>query len=152
MGGFPGGWSPNDDRVIYYAAVPASGGEQGRGWICAVAADGSSKVETLVSEPPALHAEPSWSPDGRFVAFRSIRDGNSDIYVVDLETGKQTRLTDFEGLDIEPDWSPDGEWIAFGSTRDGQQTTDIYIMRKDGSDVRRLTDHVAKDSYPIWSP
>jgi Tol biopolymer transport system component len=152
MGGFPGGWSPDDDRVMYYAAVPTSGTELGRGYVCTVTVDGSSEVEAVVSEPPALNVEPTWSPDGRFVAFRSIRDGNSDIYVLDLDTGKESRLTDFEGLDIEPDWSPDGEWIAFGSNRDGQQTTDIYIMRKDGSDVRRLTDHEAKDSYPVWSP
>jgi len=152
MGGFPGGWSPNDDRVMFYAATPAAGTDLGRGYICTVTADGLGKVEAVVSEPPALNVEPVWSPDGRFVAFRSIRDGNSDVYVVDLETGSEKRLTDSAALDLEPDWSPDGEWIAFGSNREGQLTTDVYIMRKDGSDIRQLTDHEAKDSYPVWSP
>ena len=149
-GGFPGGWSPDSTRILYYAAVPAAGTAASLGVVCAVTVDGS-EVTALVSEPPVLNVEPVWSPDGKFVAFRSIRDGNNDVYVVNLEDGSEQRLTEFEGLDIEPEWSPDGEWIAFASNRE-DVTTDLYIMRADGSDVRRLTEDPAKDSYPVWSP
>ena len=141
-GGFPGGWSPDGSRIIYYAS-PGSR-------VCTMAVDGS-EVATLISEPAVMKVEPVWSPDGQRVAFRSIRDGNSDVHVVSLEDGSEQRLTDFDGIDIEPEWSPDGEWIAFASNRDGI-ASDIYIMRADGSGVRRLTDHPAKDSYPVWSP
>lgn len=149
-GGFPGGWSPEDDRVIYYATVPDAGSELGLGVICTVNVE-SGELEEVVRQDGVLNVEPVWSPDGGLIAYRSIREGNSDVYVMDLATGTETKITDFEGLDTEPDWSPDGEWIVFGTNRD-DQTTDIHVMRSDGSDLRRLTDDEAKDSYPVWAP
>ncbi|OGR99860.1 MAG: hypothetical protein A2V88_10820 [Elusimicrobia bacterium RBG_16_66_12] len=144
-GGFPGGWSPDGSRIVYYAASITTGIAH----VCTVTLDG--QVETVVAEPPVYNVEPVWSPDGERIAFRSIRDENHDVYVVELADGSERRLTETAALDIEPDWSPDGEWIVFGSSRDAI-ATDIYIMRSDGSDVRRLTEHPAKDSYPTWSP
>ncbi|MEX0800905.1 MAG: DPP IV N-terminal domain-containing protein [Dehalococcoidia bacterium] len=149
-GGFPGGWSPEDDRVIYYATVPQANSELGLGVICTVDVE-SGALEEIVRQDGVLNVEPVWSPDGGFIAYRSIQEGNSDIYVMDLATRTATKITDFEGLDTEPDWSPDGEWIVFGTNREAQ-TTDIYVMRSDGSDLRRLTDDEAKDSYPVWAP
>jgi Tol biopolymer transport system component len=145
-GGFPGGWSPDGSRIVYYAASVAGA----VGHVCTVTVDGSD-VEVVVSEPPVYNVEPVWSPDGKLIAFRSIREGNHDIFVVKLEDGSEQRLTEIDALDTEPDWSPDGEWIVFASNRDGV-ATDIYVMRADGSDVRRLTEDPAKDSYPGWSP
>jgi TolB protein len=145
-GGFPGGWSPDGSRIVYYASSLATA----VGHVCTVTVDGS-EVDTVVSEPPVYNVEPVWSPDGKLIAFRSIRDGNHDVYVVNLEDGSEQRLTEIDALDIEPAWSPDGEWIVFASNRDAV-STDIYIMRADGSDVRRLTEDPAKDSYPGWSP
>ena len=60
-------------------------------------------------------------------------------------------LLDDPNVDAEPEWSPDGEWIAFVSYRE-YPNSDVYIMRKDGSDVRRLTEDPAKDTYPVWTP
>ncbi len=146
-GGFPGGWSPDSSRIVYYAASATAQ----VGHVCAVSLDGS-EVETLVSEPPGYNVEPVWSPDGQRIAFRSIRDGNHDIYLVDSQGGNESRLTDSPTLDTEPDWSPSGEWIVFGANRDAGvgASTDIYVMRADGSDVRRLTTHPRKDSFPAW--
>lgn len=149
-GGFSGGWSPNDDRVIYYATVPQAGSASGLGVICTVEVE-TGETDEVVRMDGVLNVEPVWSPDGGRIAYRSIRDGNSDVYVMDLEDGTERRLTDFEGLDTEPDWSPDGEWIVFGANREAL-STDIYVMRADGSDLRRLTEHEAKDSYPVWVP
>jgi len=149
-GGFAGGWSPNDDRVIYYATVPAADSAAGLGVICTVNVE-TGGVEELVRQEGILNVEPVWSADGRFIAYRSIREGNSDVYVTDIEDGSERRLTDFDGLDTEPDWSPDGEWIVFATNRD-ELATEIYVMRADGSDLRRLTDDEAKDSYPVWAP
>jgi len=144
-GGFPGGWSPDGTKITYYSASISRGIAQ----VCTIGVDGSG-LTVVVSDPPAFHVEPAWSPDGRFIAFRSIRGENHDVYVVDLETGKERRLTDDPAMDIEPMWSPDGEWIVFPSSRDNE-FFDIYIMRKDGSDLRVLTTDPAKDSEPVWT-
>ncbi|MEX1193651.1 MAG: DPP IV N-terminal domain-containing protein [Dehalococcoidia bacterium] len=144
--GFPGGWSPDGKRITYYSASAT----RQTGEICTVDA-ATGDVEVIVREPVALHAEPVWSRDGRYLAYRSIRSGNSDVYTFDLEAGEETRLTDPDEVDAEPEWSPDGEWIAFVSYRE-YPNSDIYIMRKDGSDIRRLTTDPAKDTYPVWTP
>ncbi len=145
-GGFPGGWSPDGQRITYYAASVS----QGVGQVCTAEVDGSG-FTVVVGDPPVYNVEPTWSRDGRYLAFRSIRGGNHDVYTYDFKTETVRRLTDHADLDIEPNWSPDGEWIVFGSGRDND-FIDIYIMRKDGSDVRQVTKHPDKDSEPVWVP
>ncbi|HEU5321854.1 MAG TPA: Tol-Pal system beta propeller repeat protein TolB, partial [Methylomirabilota bacterium] len=133
-------------RITYYSASVS----RGIGQVCIVDV-ATGEIEVVVAEPPVYNVEPAWSRDGRYLAFRSIRGGNHDVYTWDLETASERRLTDDEAPDIEPGWSPDGEWIAFPSGRDNP-FFDIFIMRKDGSDVRRVTDDPAKDSEPVWAP
>ena len=145
-GAFPGGWSPDGVRIAYYSASAS----RGIGEVCTINADGSG-ITVVVGEPPVYNVEPAWSRDGRYLAFRSIRGRNHDVYVFDLETGRERRLTDDPALDLEPSWSPDGEWIVFGSGRDNE-FLDIFIMRKDGSDVRRVTTDPEKESEPVWAP
>ncbi len=146
-GSFPGGWSPDDEAITYYSASVS----RQEGQVCTVKVDGSG-VEVVVAEPGAYSVEPIWSPDGQYIVFRAIRDGVHDIWIIDLEKDETTNITDDLDLDIEPDWSPDGEWIVFGSLRQGEPNFDLFIMRRDGSDVRRLTDNPAKEAYPVWAP
>ncbi|HLG42410.1 MAG TPA: DPP IV N-terminal domain-containing protein [Planctomycetota bacterium] len=104
-----------------------------------------------VTHHPATDTEPSWSPDGRRLAFGSSRDGNDEIYVIDLKTGAETRLTHDPGLDCQPAWSPDGRHIAFVSDRRAGNW-DIYVMDPDGKNVRRLTSGAGLEAQPSWSP
>ena len=146
-GSFAGGWSPNDEEITYYAASIS----RQEGQVCTIKADGSN-VQVIVAEPGTYQVEPVFSPDGRFIVYRAIVEGVHDIWVVDLETGERTNVTDDQDLDIEPGWSPDGEWIVFASLRPGEPHFALFIRRRDGSDVRRLTDDPAKDAYPVWAP
>ena len=84
------------------------------------------------------------------IVFASDRDGNSEIYTINTDGGRLTRLTDNDIYDGECTWSPDGSKIAFVSKRDGNY--EIYTMNVDGSDVTRLTDDPANDFSPAWSP
>jgi len=81
------------------------------------------------------------------IAFVSNRDGNWEIYTLDLRTKQVSRLTDNPYSDMQPAWSTDGNRIAFSSDRENRG---IYIMNIDGSN---LTQIVSGDAVnPSWSP
>ena len=96
---------------------------------------------------------PGWSPDGLSIAFESTRDGDSDIYVVELgenfTPSEPRRLTNDPAADHSPVWSPKGDWIAFISERDGNP--EIYIISIDGTQEERLTFNEASESGIAWS-
>jgi erythromycin esterase-like protein/Tol biopolymer transport system component len=96
------------------------------------------------------NTSPKWSPGGGQIAFRSNRDGNNEIYVMDADGSQQRNLTHHPASDTDPTWSPDGQKIAFVSDRDGNE--EIYVMEADGSNAVRLTQDPRKDTYPAWSP
>ena len=91
----------------------------------------------------------SWSPDGRSITYGSNQDGDPDIYVMDVRTNVERRLTFHDSRDIWPSWSPNGKWIAFISERAGEM--DIYRMDANGENVMRLTNR-GGCKRPAWSP
>lgn len=94
---------------------------------------------------------PALSPDGKRLAFQSQKDGNWEIYVMQLDSGNVTRLTNDLAYDGAPSWSPDGTSIAFESYRAGD--LDIWKMNDDGTNAMNLTPHEpAYDYGPAWSP
>ena len=90
------------------------------------------------------------SNTGRIV-FTSLRDGNTEIYVMDANGGNQENLTNHPADDRHPDWSPDGRKIAFVSRRDGAGSQ-IHVMDAGGKNVIRLTDEPGGKRDPDWSP
>ena len=69
---------------------------------------------------------PTWSPDGRTVAFSAMRSGRTDLYALDLESGTLRRLVNDRYADLQPAWSPDGRTIAFATDR---FTTNLAQMK-----------------------
>jgi TolB protein len=102
----------------------------------------------LVADARDVH----WSPDGGAIAFTSERDGNPEVYTLDLtRTGAApVRLTVAPGLDADPSWSRDGRRIAFTSVRSGNP--DIWVMDADGGNPRQLTTAPAADQQAEFSP
>ena len=98
---------------------------------------------------------PTWSKDGRWLAFAvgpPFARGNVDvdIWKIDAGGGEAVDLTaDSEANDAFPDFSPDGRRIVFRSMRHGN--AEIYVMDADGANVQRLTHHEATDTMPAFS-
>jgi Tol biopolymer transport system component len=117
-------------------------------------ADGTNEHRLTHSEDDDWQA--AWSPDSKQLAFARGKNGNWDIYIMDVSDGgiqgdaELIRLTNNDVADGFPAWSPDGKRIVFSSQRDGNK--EIYIMNADGTDQLRLTDNDVDDSFPRWSP
>ena len=92
---------------------------------------------------------PTWSPNGKVLAFTTKRDGNAEIYLSD-HGGNLRNLTRHEDYDARSSWSPDGTRIAFESDRFGG--FDICVVVIATGETVRLTDHPGKDWNPAWSP
>ena len=132
-------WSPTSEQIAYVS------NENGNDDIFIGEMGGASAI----TSDPSSDTNPTWSLNGKEIAFVSERDGgDKDIFVIDVESGNLNLLTPNSINDMEPAWSPTGERIAFTSDRSGN--FDIFIMNPDGSGLRRLTD-LGNNRYPAWS-
>lgn len=113
-----------------------------------VAPDGSGHKSLTRDE--GNNAFPSFSPDGSQMVFRSGRDGNKNLYVMNTDGSDVRRLTKGKWADTMADWSPTGEWIAFSSDRD--KNFEIYVVRPDGTDLRKLVGGNVRHNHPHFAP
>ncbi len=84
-----------------------------------------------------LNGAPAWSPDGNKLALVLSKDGNPEVYVLDLVQRRLNRVTHHFGIDTEPSWTPDGQSLIFTSDRGGQPQ--IYQVYLPTGDITRLT-------------
>ncbi len=106
-------WHPTQDQLAFQGC-DETGNSCGL-WSMNGSGDDRRSITTVAAD-----TRPDWSPDGSFIAFMSEgRDGNAEIYRVDLATNQVTRLTNDPGVDASPAVSPDGAWVAFMSSRGG---------------------------------
>jgi len=111
QGEFPA-WSPTGDLIAYRGCMGS-----GKCGLIVANADGSNPRQITTH---ANDAAPRWSPNGGQIAFHSDRDGNWEIYVINLDGSWLRRITMSPSTDVMPVWSPDGLRIAFRSDRGGQ--------------------------------
>ncbi|MFO7634573.1 MAG: hypothetical protein R6W76_18630 [Caldilinea sp.] len=120
-------WHPSADLIVY-RGCDESGNRCGLWTISSSGANPAQLTATPADE------RPQWAPSGNFVTFMSnARDGNYEIYKVDVTSREVTRLTESSSVDILPTVSPDGRWIAFVSNRDGSWK--VYAVPSTGGEL-----------------
>ena len=100
-------WSPKGDRIAYFART-----EKERALIVQNVTNRKVEVKIpmrFVDEPES----PSFSPDGSTIAFSALTSGVSDIFTIDLATGKHENLTSDDFADFAPVYSPDGKYLIY---------------------------------------
>ncbi|MDA1192389.1 MAG: hypothetical protein O3A46_12000, partial [Candidatus Poribacteria bacterium] len=132
-------WSPVDPNMIVYDSFPDISTYDGN----------EIRNLTGIRDPvgnPHAHV-PSWSPDGRSVAFAVGDIGNLNIGIVGLD-GEPYRLVTRSGKAYFPIWSPSGDQIAYMDGTGGDQN--IWIITPGHKNELNITNHPAIDSYPWW--
>ncbi|MEM8951710.1 MAG: Tol-Pal system beta propeller repeat protein TolB [Pseudomonadota bacterium] len=103
---------------------------------------------------PGMTFAPKFSPDGERLAMSLASNGNTDLYMLDLENGRSAdqreRLTNSQAIDTSPSFSPDGEQVVFNSDRAG--SPQLYVMDVDGGEPQRISFGGGNYGSPAWSP
>jgi TolB protein len=133
-------------RIAY---ITASGTAPNYQYALMVADSDGYNPQVVVRSRESL-LSPSWSPDGRKIAYVSFESGNSTIYVQDLGTGARQVVSNSKGINSAPAFSPDGNRLALSLSKGGNP--DIYIMDLGSRSVTQITKHFAIDTEPRWAP
>ena len=131
-------------RIAYVRAQK----EAARKYVLQVAdTDGFNAQNVLESNEPIM--SPSWSPDGKSLAYVSFENKRPEIFIQHLATARRSKISGFKGLNGAPSWSPDGKFLALVLSKDG--SPDIYTLNTATKRLKRLTTHRNIDTEPVWA-
>jgi len=103
---------------------------------------------------PGMTFAPKFSPDGNRIAMSLASNGNTDLYLIDLQNGRPTgqrqRLTNSQSIDTSPSFSPDSTELVFNSDRAG--SPQLYTMAINGGQPNRISFGGGNYGSPAWSP
>jgi TolB protein len=148
----PPSWSPDGTQIAFGGADLPDGTIA---HLYVAAADGSS-IRRVADAPAGQYLSdygaPSWSPDGKRIAFDTKRYGQYfELWTVNADGSGLARLGDADANGLLPQWSPDGAHIAFPVWGPDTGQVDLYVIAADGSGLTKLAEQVASDGI-AWSP
>jgi TolB protein len=142
---FTGEAGPFNTQVI--CVSPRTGGQRGKD-IVQMDYDGHGAV--VLVQDGTLNLQPYLSPNGESLAYTSYRDGFPNIYIRELATGKEQRITSGPGLALPGAWSRDGQYLLLSQTEDGN--SDIFLYHTHRRRMTRLTTYWGIDVSPSFAP
>lgn len=104
---------------------------------------------TQLTADPANDVMPTFSPDGRHIAFCSDRSGSWDIYIMEVNGGQTVKLTDGPTHDIHPSFSPDGRQLVYCSYGAQSGQWELVVIDINNPSQKR---YIANGLFPRWSP
>jgi TolB protein len=133
---------------IAYIVVQGRGSSRPR-YILEVSDQDGYNPHPLLNSPEPLMS-PSWSPNGRQLAYVSFENRRAGIYLQDVATGSRRLLSEFPGVNGAPAWSPDGRKLAIVLSKSG--APNIYVMDIASHNLKQLTHDYYINTEPAWSP
>jgi TolB protein len=141
-----GGGGYFDTRVIY---VAESGPKANRVRRLAIM-DQDGANATYLTDGSSMALTPRFSPNGDLVTYMNFAEGNPQVYILQLSTGRQQRLANVGSMTFAPRFSPDGGTVVFSVEQGG--ATNIYSVGASGGQPLQLTSGAAIDTGPSYSP
>jgi TolB protein len=139
-------WSPDGAQILFLSE------RSGHPQLYTMNSDGSNVRQ--ITNMPGFRGRGDWSPDGRFIATFAGDAWDREIILMAPDGSNPITITD-GGNNLSPSFSPDGSWITFTSYMDNFHDDfgcEIYMMRRDGSDLTRMTNNDICDYQPRWGP
>lgn len=131
--------SPNGKRIAFVW--------RGDVWV----ADSTGGHAVPVTSHEELDAYPVFSPDGNWIAYSSLRNGNWDIYIVPAVGGDSRQMTFSSTAEIVTDWSPDGKYLLFTTSYDHPNST-LYALDVISLRIKKLTEDMDTIGRAACSP
>ncbi len=151
LGAFIPSWAPDGTSLVFSSA--RFGGRYDL-WVQPTTDLRAAGPPRRLTDQAGSAANPTFSADGRWIAYYRVLSGQRDIWTIPASGGTSVQFTDDPAADIHPAWSPDGTRLAFSSERSGSARIWVAPVEegRPAGPPRMLTSGESDDQAPAWSP